>query len=90
MCLCSRQLLGRLMSNSSIAALVFVEQELPSLRASAGPAVKMFYPASPRDTKRNEYVDVDAFPTRLGRSFGEFVRESKVCNQGSLSSAANS
>jgi hypothetical protein len=65
--------------NMRLDDIVFVEEELPTLRAAAGIAAKMFYPAHTRDTKRHEYVSVEEFTTRVGCSFEDFMKRGGHC-----------
>jgi hypothetical protein len=69
--------LRKAIANMNLDPIAFLERELPLLREDAGQAVKMFYPAYTRDTKRSEYVDVDVFSERVGVDFQYFLSHSR-------------
>ncbi|MEB2311806.1 MAG: hypothetical protein OZ928_08135 [Polyangiaceae bacterium] len=61
--------LERSLDDSGWDPLVFLDQELPRLREAAGIAVHMHHPNRNRNTKRTEFIAVEAFPEVVGVDF---------------------
>lgn len=61
--------LGRSLDDSGWDPWVFLDEELPRLRAAAGPVVRMYYPHRNQLTRRLEFVNVEEFPQVVGVDF---------------------
>jgi hypothetical protein len=61
------------LGNARMEHFIFVDEELPSLRATAGPLVDLFYPV--REGAVVSYVHAESFPQRVGRSLREYLQD---------------
>lgn len=62
--------------NTRMTQIVFVDEELPGLRATVSPLVDLFYPVRRNDGTIG-YVHADSFPTVEGKSFKDYLAGAK-------------